>query len=577
MERGKRFVPLPSFAGDGRYNDNHNRFGAAMICIQFDRVTFTHTTIPIFENLMWEIQDNRCVGLIGPNGSGKSTLLRLITGELVCESGKVIARRGLKIGYLSQDPQFIDRRTLWEEVFSASEALAEIEDALMQVESQMSDPSVYGDEKILARVMEKQERLLAAFEKAGGANYEGRVRSTLRELGFTDSDFSLPMEVLSGGQKKLAGLAKLLVTQPDMLLLDEPDNHLDLNGKALLERVLQGFTGGVVIVSHDRFLLDLVVDDIVELEDGKLTTFEGSYSEYVYDKAMRLLRQQQLFHVQQREISRLEQASRRLRLWGRLYDNNKFIRRGVNIQRRIDRIERIDKPVLERKRMELQLAGWTGSQKVLEIRGLEKRFPSTEGDETVLFAGLDLLVRHGERVGIVGPNGAGKTVLFRMVRGEEQLSAGEVIIGPSVKAGYYAQQHETLDPKQTLMDTVRYAANRMKEEEAVAYLGKFLFTYEQTRSRVETLSGGERSRLQMAVMMQTGANFLLLDEPTNHLDVASAEVLENALQDFEGTVLVISHDRYFLDRVVDRIVELEDGTLRDYPGNYSDYQARKQR
>lgn len=223
--------------------------------------------------------------------------------------------------------------------------------------------------------------------------------------------------------------------------------------------------------------------------------------------------------------------------------------------------------------MDLQLTGWTGSQKVLEIKQLGKKFPAQNGGDVPLFSELDLLVMHGERIGLVGPNGAGKTVLFRLIRGEEDPTSGEVIVGPSVKIGYYAQQHETLDPQQTLIDIVRYAAHRMREEEAVAYLGKFLFTYEQTRSRVETLSGGERSRLQMAVMMLSGANFLMLDEPTNHLDVASAEVLENALQDFEGTVLVISHDRYFLDRVVERIVELDHGQLRSFPGNYSDYRA----
>ena len=413
------------------------------------------------------------------------------------------------------------------------------------------------------------------YEQAGGPNYEGRVRSTLRSLGFDEKDFLLPMQVLSGGQKKLAGLARLLVTQPNMLLLDEPDNHLDLPGKALLEKVIDDFPGGVVIVSHDRFLLDLVVDEIAELEDGRLSVFEGTYSEYMFEKEIHLLRQQQMFHVQQREIGRLEQAARRLLLWGRLYDNNKFIRRGVNIQRRIERIDRIDKPVLERRRMDLQLTGWTGSQKVLEIKSLDKVFEGPNGEENILFAGLDLRIMHGERVGLVGPNGAGKSVLFRLILEEEQPSGGEIIIGPSIKTGYYAQQHETLDPNQTLIDTVRYAAQRMREEEAVAFLGKFLFKYEQTRSPVRTLSGGEHSRLQMALLMLSGANFLLLDEPTNHLDIASAEVLENVLQDFEGTVLVISHDRYFLDRVVNRIVELEQGELRESAGNYSDYQARK--
>jgi ATP-binding cassette subfamily F protein 3 len=546
-----------------------------MIAVTFDRTACIYATDPIFKNLSWEIHDDRTIGLVGPNGSGKSTLLRMIAGEVISVEGRVIVRKGLRIGYLPQHPHVESGRSLWDEVFSAYEELRAVEERLEAVEAELADPSVYENAHALARVLAKQERLLAEFEQMGGPGYVGRVRSTLRDVGFREEDFLLPVDVLSGGQKKLAGLARLLVTRPDMLLLDEPDNHLDLAGKMLLERVVQGFSGGVVIVSHDRFLLDLVVDDIAELEDGKISVFTGSYSEYIFEKEMRLLRQQQLFHVQQREINRLEQAAKRLLLWGRLYDNNKFIRRGQNIEKRIERIEKIDRPVIERKRMDLQLSGWTGSQKVLEIVDLEKVFPAPEGGSSALFSGLNLRIMHGERVGLVGPNGAGKSVLFRMILGEEPCARGDIRIGPSIRVGYYAQQHETLSAGQTLIDTVRYAVERMKEEEAVAFLGKFLFTYNQARGLVGALSGGERSRLQMALLMLSGANFLLLDEPTNHLDVASAEVLETSLQEFEGTALVISHDRYFLDRVVTRIVELDQGRLHEYQGNYSDYQAKK--
>jgi ATP-binding cassette subfamily F protein 3 len=547
-----------------------------MIAVHLDRVGYIHATVPIFSGISLEIHNDRCMGLVGPNGSGKSTLLRLVTGELICQEGKVIRQRGLKIGYLAQDPLLEAELTLWDEVFSASEELREIEGNLVQVEEQLGNPQVYGDEKALARAMGLQERLLVAYEKAGGPGYEGRVRSTLRRLGFSEADFRLHIAALSGGQKKLAGLAKLIVLQPDLLLLDEPDNHLDLQGKAFLEKMIEDFNGAVVIVSHDRFLLDLVVDEIAELEDGTLSVFSGSYSEYAFDKRTRLLRQQQMYHVQQREIDRLEQAAKRLLLWGRLYDNNKFIRRGVNIQKRIERIDRIDKPVLERRQMDLQLSGWVGSQKVLEITRLDKAFPAPGGGENLVLSGLDLRIMHGERVGLIGPNGAGKSVLFRLILGEDQPSGGTIALGPSIRTGYYAQQHETLNSEQTLIDTVRHAVDRMTEEGAVAFLLKFLFHYEQTRSRVSTLSGGERSRLQMALLMLSGANFLLLDEPTNHLDIASAEVLENALEDFQGTLLVISHDRYFLDRVVSRIVELDHGSLVEYAGNYSDYQAKKQ-
>ncbi len=545
-----------------------------MIAASLDRVDFTYFGRPLFEQLSWEIHDDRVVGLIGPNGAGKSTLLRLLVGELTPDAGSVVRRRGLTIGYLPQELQLTPGRTIWQETVSASVELARVEEELAGVEADLADPAVYGDEAALIRALERQARLLAEYDRLGGPGYEGRVRSTLRSLGFDEDTFDRPVDVLSGGQKKLVGLARLVVTQPTLLLLDEPDNHLDLEAKSFLERLVLNYAGGVVMISHDRYLLDLVVDEVVELEDGRLTRYTGNYSEYAFEKQERLLRQQQLFQIQQREVDRLERSAKRLMMWGKIYDNPKFSRRGMNILKRLDKIERIDRPVLERKRMGLQLQGWRGSNKVLEIIGLGKAFSEPGGGETAVLAGVDLLLWHGERVGLVGANGAGKSVLFRLILGREEPSGGAIRLGPSVQIGYYAQEHETLDYDKTLVDTVRQEAP-LSEGQAVAFLGKFLFTYEQARSPIRTLSGGERSRLQMALLMLSKANLLLLDEPTNNLDIASAEVLENALEDFEGTVLVISHDRYFLDRVVQRIVELDEGALTAYSGGYSDYQAAR--
>jgi len=475
----------------------------------------------------------------------------------------------LTIGYLRQEPRLEPGRTVWQETVVASTELARVETELSRIEAQLADPAVYGDEKALTRTLDHQARLLDEYTRLGGPGYEGRVRSTLRSLGITDADVNLPVEALSGGQKKLVGLARLLVTQPDLLLLDEPDNHLDLEGKAFLERFIRGYKGAVIIVSHDRYLLDLVADEIVELEDGRLAHYPGNYSEYAFEKQMRLLRQQQVYQAQQKEVKRLEQAAKRLLTWGAVYDNVKFVRRGRNILKRLERMDRLDKPVLERRCMGLELDGWRGSNKVLEIVDLDKEF-----DDTIILAGLDLLLWRGERVGMVGPNGAGKSLLFRLILDQETVSGGEIKVGPSVKVGYYAQEHETLDYGRTLIDTVRQAA-KLSEEGAVRFLGRFLFDYDQARGLVANLSGGERSRLQMALLMLSDANFLLLDEPTNNLDIPSAEVLEDALADFEGTVFVISHDRYFLDRVADRIVELDEGSLTEYTGGYSDYQAAK--
>jgi ATP-binding cassette subfamily F protein 3 len=377
------------------------------------------------------------------------------------------------------------------------------------------------------------------------------------------------LAVLSGGQKKLVGLARLLLAKPSVLLLDEPDNHLDLSGKAYLERLIGEYPGAVVIVSHDRYLLDAAVTHITEIEDGKLTTFEGDYSSYMLDKEERLLRQQRMYSVQQREIHRLEISIKRLALWGKLYDNEKFIRRAQSMQKRLEKMDKIEKPLLERRKMDLQLNGWRGSNKVLELRGVDKFFGTNH-----LLGDLNSTLWHAERVGLIGPNGSGKSVLLRMILGKELPTAGEIILGPSVRIGYYAQEHETLDFNQTLIEVVRGTAP-LSESSAVAFLLRYLFTYQQVTQKIGELSGGERSRLQLALLVLSGANFLLLDEPTNNLDIASAEVLEAALDDFVGTVLVISHDRYFLDEVVERLLVIEDGRLVDYQGNYADYLAVK--
>ncbi len=461
-----------------------------------------------------------------------------------------------------------------EETLSASTELKEVEAELRKVEESLGLEEVYGDDKKLSRVISKQEKLLIRFEELGGNNFQSRVRSTLLSMGIKEEEFDLGVDMLSGGQKKLVGLAKLLVTQPDLLLLDEPDNHLDLAGKTFLEKFIRNFNGGVVIISHDRYLLDVVADEIAELEDGKISIYKGNYSEYSFEKEARLIRQQEVFQAQEKEINRLETSAKRLLTWGHVHDNVKFIKRGKNILKRIERIERIDKPILDRKKMNLEIAGWRGSNKVLELVNLSKSFPTQLGEDRKILDDLNFSLWHGERVGLVGPNGAGKSLLFQLILEKMTADSGEIIIGPSIKTGYYAQEHETLDYSRTLIDTIRHAAP-LSEEKAVSFLGKFLFTYDQDRNLVSALSGGERSRLQMALLMLTGVNFLLLDEPTNNLDIASAEVLEEALDDFEGSILVISHDRYFLDRVVSRIIELDQGKINTYLGGFSDYLETK--
>jgi ATP-binding cassette subfamily F protein 3 len=385
----------------------------------------------------------------------------------------------------------------------------------------------------------------------------------------------LPVKNLSGGQKKLLGLARIIIDRPDILLLDEPDNHLDLEGKAILAKLIQSFPGSVVIVSHDRYFLDLVVDEILEVDQGRIEQFKGNYSEYIFEKQLRLQRQALLYQAQQKEITRLEQAAKRLMMWGKVYDNPKFSARGMNILKRLDRIEKINRPPSDEGRLEIDLGGWRGSKKVLEISALQKGFPVDRRRERVIVLDdINLLLRYGDRVGMIGPNGVGKSLLIRLILGKMAPDAGTIYLGPSVIPGYYAQEFETLDPKQGLLETICKAGS-FSENRGVAFLKKYAFSYEQRDTPVGPLSGGERARLQIALITLSGANFLLLDEPTNHLDIPSCEVLEDALLEFNGTLLAVSHDRYFLDRIATRIIALSGEGLNEYFGNYSDYETQR--
>ncbi|NLS78246.1 MAG: ABC-F family ATP-binding cassette domain-containing protein [Chloroflexi bacterium] len=545
-----------------------------MIICKLDHVAHQYVTQPVLRDVTWEIHTGHKIGLVGANGAGKSTLLRLIAGELAPESGAIYRQKDQRIGYLAQEPALDPQRTVWQEALGGAAEVVAAEAELRRLEGRMADPAVAADEAALARVMAAYDRAHHAFEQVGGYAAESRVRGILASLGLRPDQLDQPVGQLSGGQRKLVGLAKLLAADANFLLLDEPDNHLDLEAKADLERLIAEFPGTVVIVSHDRYLLDGCVTHIAEVEDGKLTSFAGDYSAYAVDKQLRLLRQQQMYEAQQKEIARIEAAIARFEYWASVVVNERHAKQARSRRKMLDRMERIEQPTLERRRMDLDLGGWRGSHKVLEIVGLGKAFADEGGDARVVLDGLDLLIWHGERVGLLGPNGAGKTVLLRCILGQEEPTAGEVRVGPSVEIGHYAQQHETLDLDHTLIEEVRLV-KPMYESQAAAFLGRFLFPYEMTRKRVRELSGGERNRLQLAKLMLRDTNFLLLDEPTNNLDLPSCEVLEGALDDYQGTVLVVSHDRYFLDRVVDRIVELDGGRLTEYPGDYTYYAGKK--
>jgi ATP-binding cassette subfamily F protein 3 len=541
-----------------------------MVQLQLANITLILGAKRIFENLNWEIQNGQKIGLIGANGAGKSSLFKMIEGEYSPELGGAITRaRLITTGYLSQSPELDPTLTALDAALAGNPRVAEVHAELDLVENSLGDPEVYGNERRLQQALELQHKLVEEYHALGGDSYPVRVRDLLLGLGLAQSELTKPLAVLSGGQKKLIGLARLLLVRPDILLLDEPDNHLDLPGKMFLEKLIREYEGTVVLISHDRYLLDAAVTHIAELEDGKLTLFIGNYTEFVLDKEERLARQEELYQVQKRSLARMEMALKRYKVWVQF--NDKFASRMHAMEARMARVDKIDKPMLDRKRMDMRLNGWRGSNKVLELAEVSKSFGTKQ-----IFSNLNETIWHGERVGLIGANGAGKSVLLRMILGQEQPDSGEIKIGPSISIGHYAQEHETLDFNQTVVDAVRYAGE-MSESRATAFLLHYLFTYKQVSQKIGELSGGERSRLQLALVVLSSANFLLLDEPTNNLDIASAEVLEQALEEFEGTVLVISHDRYFLDRTVERLLVIEDCQLVEYQGGYSDYLETKEK
>ncbi|MCC7449840.1 MAG: ABC-F family ATP-binding cassette domain-containing protein [Anaerolineae bacterium] len=545
-----------------------------MHIIQVDRITINHAGRIIFKQLSWTIGDRDRVGLVGPNGAGKSSLLKAIIGELQPDAGTITRMRGVTVGYLPQEVRLTPGCTLIDEAMIPPPELAQVEAALARIEASLSDPAVYNDPDALARALDRQEQVLAAYERLGGPRHASKVRELLASLGFAPDDHTRLTDTLSGGQKKLVALTRLMAESPDVLLLDEPDNHLDLEAKRRLEALIRDYDGAVIVVSHDRYLLDEVATQIAELDNGAITVYKGNYTAYTTERQLRRLRQQQMYVAQQKEIARIEEAIKRFEHWARIVVNERHIKQARSRRKMLDRMEangEIIERVVERRQMDIQLEGWRGSTKVLEIKNLAMAF-----NDDLLFLDLNLLIRHGERVGLVGPNGAGKSVLFRLILDELQPTEGIIKLGPSIRVGYYAQEHQTLatwldrTPIERIRDLVPIG-----EGEAVAFLGKFLFSYAQTCQPIGTLSGGERSRLQLATLMLGQPNLLLLDEPTNNLDIPSSEALEQALEDFEGSVLVISHDRYFLDQVVDRVVELDSGDLTAFEGGYTDYLAAR--
>ncbi|GAC1640741.1 MAG: ABC-F family ATP-binding cassette domain-containing protein [Herpetosiphon sp.] len=512
-----------------------------------------------------QIEDRQRIGLIGSNGGGKTTLLRVLAGLDEPDEGLLVRQRGLRAAYLPQEVPG-DERSVLHTVLAALPEVYALEQRVVGIETLLADPASVEDADRFGALLDEQAAAMGEWHTARGDEIRSRALGYLDQLGFSGTAVYGATAALSGGQRKSVALAACLLSEPTLLLLDEPDTHLDLAHKTQLEGLIRSFRGSVLVVSHDRYLLDETVTMIVELEDGTLRPYDGNYSAFVVSKQLSLLRQEQQFTAQQKEIERLEEAIARFKLWASIVVDERHIKQARNKQRQIDRMDKIERPVLERKRMRLQLRGAShGGQKALEMRNVSMAF----GSNIVLLDAKYTFWR-GQRVGVLGPNGAGKTVFGKLLAGLLEPTEGEVWQGPSTTIGYYAQGHETLQLDQTLVEAVR-SIKPMYEGQAVALLGTFLFPYRMRDQRVGALSGGERSRLQLLRLMIGGANCLVLDEPSNHLDIPSAEVLEDALQDFDGTVIVVSHDRYLLERVVDQLLILEDGGVRHFDGGYSTF------
>src|SRR6478752_6083815 len=511
------------------------------VAVQLNEVVKSFGGRHVLEGASLEVNDGARVGLIGPNGAGKSTLLRMLAGLETADGGTVTLRRDAVVAFLPQLGTG-DERTVRQWIIDARPEHAARSAELEDVERRLADPALADDLKRMGRLLERQAALVAEL---AAEDVEGEGLRVLRDLGLPDAILDRETRRLSGGQAKLVALAACLVRRPDVLLLALP--------------------GAILMVSHDRYLLDETVTAIAELEHGRIRIWPGTYSAYAVARELELVRQRQQYVTQQKEITRLEEAIRRFKDLAHRTEDKRYIIRARNKQRQIDRMDKVDRPVFERRKMGLALrSAQRGGQRVVELRDVE--FDPVLTD-------VDLTVMRGERLGVIGPNGAGKTVLVRLLAAELEPTSGERWAGPTITFDHLTQTAAELPGDSTALDVVR-AAQPMTEETAVRHLMRFLFDYEQVRRPIAAMSGGERTRLRCLLLMLGGANCLLLDEPTNHLDIDSVEVLEGALESFDGTVIAVSHDRYFLDRIADRIVEVRDLEVHAYEGGYSDWSVR---
>ena len=520
----------------------------------------------VLKDISLTLQQGARMGLIGVNGSGKSTLFRLIAGQMEPDEGSISLMRGTRVGMLTQEADIQSDLTVREELSRVFEPVREMERRLRALEEEMAQK--HEDEAELDRLSREYARLTDRFEDAGGYEWPSRIQGVLAGLGFAKGREDQPASVLSGGEKTRLCLARLLLTQPDLLMLDEPTNHLDLSSIQWLEDTLKKYRGTVLIISHDRYFMNSVCDCMAEISMRRLVQYEGNYDQFTVKRQADIERQIREYKLQQAEIARQQAIIQRYRM----YNREKSIRAAESREKRLEKMERLERPVDEQHvRFSFEARRRTGED-VLKVRGLAKSF---EGRS--LFENFDLHLRAGDRVAIIGPNGVGKSTLLNIIARKLKADAGEVEFGANVDLGYYEQHQTGLDPEKDVLNELWDAFPRLDLDRVRSVLALFLFTGDDVYKKISMLSGGEKGRVSLCKLMLKRDNLLLLDEPTNHLDMDSREVLEGALEDFDGTILTVSHDRYFINRVADRIIEMRPDGVKEYLGNYDDYLEKKRR
>ena len=518
----------------------------------------------ILNDASFHIEDREKAALIGCNGAGKTTLLRIIMQEISADSGNVVLARDKNIGYLAQYQDIHGHHTIYEELLTTKQHIIDMERRIRNLEQEMNH--VQGED--LNRLMETYTRLTHQFELENGYAYKSELTGVLKGLGFTEEDFDKQIETLSGGQKTRVALGKMLLSKPDILLLDEPTNHLDMESISWLETYLLNYPGAVFIVSHDRYFLDKVVTKVVEIEAGQTRVYSGNYSAYALKKAQLRDAQYKAYLNQQRDIKHQEAVIAKLKSFNR----EKSIKRAESREKMLDRVQRIEKPleIQDRMRISLEPRVLSGND-VLHVEELSKAFPGQ-----TLFTDINFEIKRGERVALIGNNGTGKTTILKILNGIVDADAGRFALGSKVQIGYYDQEHHVLHMEKTIFQEISDTYPTLTETEIRNMLAAFLFTGDDVFKLISSLSGGERGRVSLAKLMLSEANFLILDEPTNHLDIASKEILEEALNSYTGTVLYVSHDRYFINQTATRIMDLTNQAIVNYIGDYDYYLEKKE-